>query len=653
MKRFTLFLIAVASFAQTPPIWTPEMSLQLQSVGAVTPSPDGKLVAWTQGRHVIESEKSETITQIWLSRSDGSNRFQLTRGEKSSQSPSFSPDSAWVYFTSSRSGKNQVWRIPVDGGEAEQISDFKDGAGRYQLSPDGKSIAFTGHEAPADEEKNKKEKRDWKIIDDKARNEALYVIPAEADSKGKRAHRKLFNNTYHVQSIDWSPDSRSIVFDHQPRPEADYWTKSDISEVEVESGNVKVLAATGAAEGSPRYSPDGRWIAFIRTSDPPRWPGEERIALYSRRDGAIRNLAATYDENPSLVGWSPDASRIVFSENKGTRSAVYAMPIDGPPTVVYAPAKGGVGFGLRMNAKGTHIGYRCESLDEPSEACVIAASGGKPLRVSRANLDSPKLPLPETKIIRWKSKDGFEIEGLLTYPVGYESGKKYPLILNIHGGPAGVFGEGFIGGGTIYPNATLASKGYAILRANPRGSGGYGTKFRFANVNDWGGGDYQDLMSGVDHVISMGVADPNRLGVMGWSYGGFMTSWIITQTDRFKAAVVGAGVTNLWSFTGTADIPGFLPDYFRGEPWQSFENYRAHSPMTFVKNIKTPTLILHGESDLRVPASQGYELYNAIKRLGVTSKMVVYPRMPHGPNEPKFMLDIMNRHLDWVEKYVR
>jgi dipeptidyl aminopeptidase/acylaminoacyl peptidase len=198
----------------------------------------------------------------------------------------------------------------------------------------------------------------------------------------------------------------------------------------------------------------------------------------------------------------------------------------------------------------------------------------------------------------------------------------------------------------------FAARGYAILRPNPRGSGGYGKTFRFANVNDWGGKDYGDIMAGVDHVIAMGVADPDRMAVMGWSYGGFMTSWIVTQTARFRAAVVGAGVTNLWSFTGTADIPGFLPDYFEGEPWEAFENYRKHSPMSYVKGVRTPTLILHGAADERVPTSQGYEFYSALKRQGADVRMVVYPRTPHSPQEPKFIQDLMQRHLDWVERYI-
>jgi dipeptidyl aminopeptidase/acylaminoacyl peptidase len=204
----------------------------------------------------------------------------------------------------------------------------------------------------------------------------------------------------------------------------------------------------------------------------------------------------------------------------------------------------------------------------------------------------------------------------------------------------------------VYPLAAFTSRGYAILRPNPRGSSGYGQKFRFANIKDWGGGDYQDLMTGVDHVIKMGVADPDRLGVMGWSYGGFMTSWVVTQTKRFKAASVGAGVTNLMSFIGTADIPSFIPDYFGSQPWENLEVYRTHSAMFNMKGVVTPTLVQHGEADERVPISQGYEFYNALKVQNVPTRMIVLPRMPHGPNEPKMVLKAKQTNLEWFDKYV-
>jgi dipeptidyl aminopeptidase/acylaminoacyl peptidase len=226
------------------------------------------------------------------------------------------------------------------------------------------------------------------------------------------------------------------------------------------------------------------------------------------------------------------------------------------------------------------------------------------------------------------------------------------LLVVIHGGPTGVFTQSSLAGSrSVYPLATFSSR-YAILRVNPRGSSGYGQKFRFANLKDWGGGDYMDIMAGVDRVIEMAVADPERLGVMGWSYGGYMTSWTITQTKRFKAASVGAGVTNLMSFIGTADIPSFIPDYFEGQPWEKLELYRSHSAMFNVKGVTTPTLIQHGEADERVPISQGYEFYNALKVQKVPVRMIVLPRMPHGPNEPKMVLKAKQTNLEWFEKYI-
>ncbi len=646
-----LLLLSAVCLAQAPTAWTPELSMQVQTVGAVIPSPDGRLVAWTQTRAVMEPERSEMATQIFLAAADGSRRYQLTRGEKGAIAPAFSPDGRFVYFLSDRSGKQNVWRIAVDGGEGEMLTSWKGAIGTYEVSPDGKWVAFTGRKPDDDEEKGKKEKRDFRVVDQNPKSHSLWVVPAEADAQGKREVRQLFEAPYHIIAFDWSPDSRSIAFQHVAAPEADHWPTADISEAEVESGKTKPLAATKAAETNPLYSPDGRYVAYTATSAPPRWAGDGRIVLLPRQGGASRELPATYDERPNVIGWSADSARLFFTEARRTRAALYEMPLEGTPKLLYEPSKGALG-GANVNLTATHIGLGAESADEAPEAYVMSVSGGAPVRVSGANLDLPKLPLGETKVIRWKGKDGLEIEGLLTYPVGYEAGRKYPLVLNIHGGPMGVFSESFIGRGGIYPLAAFAARGYAILRCNIRGSGGYGKKFRYANLDDWGGKDYEDLMAGVDHVIEMGVADPGRMAVMGWSYGGYMTSWVIGQTQRFKAAAVGAGVTNLWSFTGTSDITGFLPDYFSGEPWENFEAYRKHSPMSHVRNATTPTLILHGEADVRVPVTQGYELYNALKRKGVITKMVAYPRTPHGPQEPKFQLDIMQRHLDWVEKYV-
>ena len=298
------------------------------------------------------------------------------------------------------------------------------------------------------------------------------------------------------------------------------------------------------------------------------------------------------------------------------------------------------------------FGFVRQTSDTPADAFVAAASDFTTVQITRVNEDVKLPPVGRTEVITWKSNDGKQIEGLLTYPVGYQAGQRVPMILNIHGGPAGVFQQTYLGGRGVYPLATFSARGYAVLRPNPRGSSGYGTEFRRANTKDWGFGDYQDLMTGVDKVIAMGVADPERLGVMGWSYGGFMTSWIVTQTQRFKAASAGAPVTNLMSFNGTADIPAFVPDYFGGQFWEIMDIYQKHSPMFNVKGVSTPTMIQHGEADIRVPISQGYEFYNALKVKGVPTRMLVLPRQPHGPTEPKMQLAAMKSNLEWFEKYI-
>ncbi|HEV3196657.1 MAG TPA: S9 family peptidase [Bryobacteraceae bacterium] len=647
--RFTLvpWLIPAALLAQ----WTPELSMKVKTVTAAVPSPDGRLAVWTETRPVMDAEKSESLTHVFLARADGSGRLQLTRGDKSANAPAFSADSAWVFFASERTGKRGIYRIPVDGGEGEQILNWAGTLGNYAVSPNGKWIAFAAREQDSADERAKHEKLDFRVIDENPRNQSLWVIPVEPDASGKRPFKKIATGPYSTGAFDWSPDSRRIAYETRPTPDADDARKSDIYEVEVETSVTRPVAATSASESQPRYSPDGRYLTYLRSNESAKRIDGSRIVLLTLAGLKTRELPASPDETPSLSGWV--GNRILFTEGRGTHSVLYGMPLDGPPTVLFQPTRGTFGPGFVLNRAGTHAGLAMQAPDQPVEAYVTEVASLKPVRVSAANVELPKAPIGETKVIRWKSsKDAKEIEGLLTLPANYQVGKKVPLILNIHGGPAGAFSETFIGASGLYPIAAFAARGWAVLRANPRGSTNYGLPFRSSNVDDWGGGDYADLMSGVDAAIAMGVADPNRLAVMGWSYGGYMTNWVVTQTNRFKCAATGAGLSDLISMWGTNDIPTTLDDYFEGAWYEQPERYIKMSPLAHIQNAKTPTLILHGEADIRVPTSQGYEMYTALKRLGTPVEMVVYPRTPHGPQEPKFVLDIMHRHLDWVAKHL-
>lgn len=657
-------IFAGAAFAQTTVQWSPELQVKLKAAGTPRVSPDGKRVVYTVSEAVMTADKSEFVTQIWMApigdttkpngaQSSLPRSVQLTFGDKSSTNPKWSPDGNWIAFTSNRKdNKNNIYLLNLNGGEAEPLTDVKTGVTNFAWSPDGRSIAFRMADAKTDEEeKNDKAKNDFRWVDENIKFSRLYVIPLEKNSSGKREPRKLTSDNYNVDDFDWSADGSRIAFGHTKSPVANDWTTSDVSIVEVVSGKVTALANTPAAENSPVFSPDGKSIAVLVSDNPPRWAQSGNIQIYPASGGAPKSLALSYDAQPGIAGWSADSKRIYFAEPKGTGTQLYVVDVAAnriqeikTTTAVYG--------GMSLNRSGTTFGFVRQTSDTPSDVFVASATDFTPVQISRVNGDMKLPAMGRTEVITWKSKDGKPIEGLLTYPVGYQTGQRVPLILNIHGGPAGVFQQSFLGGRGAYPLATFSSRGYAILRPNPRGSSGYGTDFRRANIKDWGMGDYQDLMTGVDFVIQLGVADPNRLGVMGWSYGGFMTSWVVTQTKRFKAASAGAPVTNLMSFNGTADIPGFVPDYFGGQSWDIIDVYQKHSPMFNVKGVSTPTMVQHGEADVRVPISQGYEFYNALKAQGVPSRMLVLPRQPHGPNEPKMQVAAMQANLDWFEKYI-
>ncbi|HKN82272.1 MAG TPA: S9 family peptidase [Pyrinomonadaceae bacterium] len=649
----TLVLFVLFTSAAHAQTWTPEMQLKLRAVGTPKVSPDGKRVVYTVSDAVMTPDKSEYVSQIWLANIATRQNTQLTFGDKSSSNPKWSPDGNWIAFTSTRKdNKNNLYLLSLNGGEAEPLTEVKSGITNFDWSPDGRSIAFTMSDPKTeDEEKNDKAKNDSHWVDENMKFSRLYVITIQKDANGKREPRKLTTDNYNVEDFDWSSDGSHIAFSHTKSPLANDWTTSDVSIVEVASAKATPLANTGAAESNPVYSPDGKWIAILASDNPPRWAEYGVIEIFAANGGQPKSLMTSFDAQPEIAGWSADGKRIYFSEAKGTGTQIYSIDVTGNrmEEIKTTPA---VFTAISLNRAGTTFGFVRQTADTPGDIFIASVSDFTPVQISRVNADANIPPLGRTEVISWKSKDGKQIEGLLTYPVGYQAGQRVPLILNVHGGPTGVFQQTFIGGRSVYPLATFAARGYAILRANPRGSSGYGTEFRRANMGDWGFGDYQDLMAGVDRVIEMGVADPERLGVMGWSYGGFMTTWIVTQTQRFKAASAGAPVTNLMSFNGTADIPAFVPDYFGGQFWEVLDAYQKHSPIFNVKSVTTPTMIQQGDADVRVPISQGYEFYNALKVKGVPTRMLVLPRQPHGPTEPKMQLAAMNANLEWFDKYI-
>jgi dipeptidyl aminopeptidase/acylaminoacyl peptidase len=648
-----LTLIIIFGATATAQTWDPETQLKIKALGTPRVSPDGKRMVYTVNEAVMTADKSEFVTQIWMANLATKQNTQLTFGEKSSTNPKWSPDGNWIAFTSNRKdNRNNLYLLNVNGGEAEPLTELKSGVNNFSWSPDGRSIAFTMTDPKSEEEeKNDKGKNDSRWVDENIKMARLYVLSVQKDANGKREPRKLTTGNYHVNDFDWASDGSRIAFSHVKSPVVNDWPTADVSIIEVANGNVTALANTPAAETAPVYSPDGKSIAVITSDAPPTWAGFNTIQIFSATGGQPTKLVPSFDAQPAIAGWSADGKRIYFSEAKGTGTQIYALDL-GANRIAEVKTTPVVVNGLDLNHSATTFSFVGQTSDTPAEVFVASVSDLTPVQITKANADLKVPPVGRTEVVTWKSKDGKQIEGLLTYPVGYQTGQRVPLLLNIHGGPAGVFQQAYIGGRGVYPLASFASRGFAILRPNPRGSSGYGAEFRRANMRDWGFGDYQDLMAGVDRVIEMGVADPERLGVMGWSYGGFMTSWIVTQTSRFKAASAGAPVTNLMSFNGTADIPAFIPDYLGGQSWEVMDVYQKHSPMFNVKGVTTPTMIQHGDADMRVPISQGYEFYNALKVKGVPTRMLVLPRQPHGPTEPKMQLAAMKANLEWFEKYI-
>jgi len=657
MKKIVLVIVtlffAYSLIAQKN--WTPEQCLKIKNITAVVPSPDASKILYTVREAIMTDDRSEYINQVWLCNSDGSNSIQLTKGDKNSSNPKWSPDGKWIAFTSSRELKTNLYILPVGGGEAEKVTDVKSAVGNYDWSSDGTMIAYTMLDAAdSKEEKNKKAKDDAYFMDEELKQNRLFVLWLhKKDTAGKYVQKKITNENYNVNAFDWSPDGKTIAYSHGKSPEVNDNVYSNISLIDIESGSIKSIASTGAGETNPLFSPDGKLIAYYSTADPVDWSGARHARIYSLADGKNWRLKATPDENGGLLGWTGDGKNVVWTEANQTLSAGYLLSADGKSISEWSKGNKDLIGVVTLNATGTQLGFVMQNPSQLPEAYTSSVSNFSPVKVTTINSAYASKALPKTEVIKWKSKDGREIEGLLTYPINYKAGEKVPFILNIHGGPAGVFAQACVAANTgAYPIAAMAEAGYAVLRPNPRGSTGYGTEFRTANRNDWGGKDFEDIMTGVDHVIKMGVADENKMGVMGWSYGGFMSSWVVGHSDRFKVASIGAPVVDLSHQNLTDDIEGFLPSYFESNPWDDWSKYDKHSPIRFVQNVKTPVMLQHGEADLRVPFSNSVMFYNALRRRNVPVRLLALPRQPHGPTEPRMVLKAMQTNMEWFDKYI-
>ncbi|MCC5940120.1 MAG: S9 family peptidase [Balneolaceae bacterium] len=644
---FVLFIFQNLDAQTTIDSWTPEVMVNLPVVGSPELSPDGSMIAYTVRETNMEEDESSFTTHIWVANADGSMNRQFTRGDQSATNPQFSPDGRYLTFISSRDNGRQIYKMYLDGGEAKKITSAENGVGSFQWSPDGSRIAYTMTDPQTDEEKaRERERRDVILVDRDFKFSRIYVQPVDSDSA-----TAIYADDLHTTSFDWSPDGETIVFAHQPTPRIDDRYKMNISTVPADSGAVTSLVYREGTDGSPYFTPDGEYVVFTSHGGRLEGIGIQDLFVVPASGGEPRALAHTYDRNATITGFDADG-HLLITERRNTLSALYRVALDGSEPELITPENGIYNMFV-VNRAGNRVAFSFEDSNTPREIYYSDLDSFEAVQVTSV-FDEISFPeFGDTELLTWNSPDGMEIEGLLTYPVGYQPGDRVPLILMVHGGPAGVYSQTFTGQGNIYAIQYFAEHGYALLRPNPRGSTGYGKEFRYANFQDWGYGDYEDLMSGVDSVIEMGVAHPDSLVEMGWSYGGYMTSWIVTQTDRFKAVSMGAGLSNLVSMVGTTDIPGYLTAHMGGPYWGgNMETYERHSAVYFMDDVVTPVQIIHGSNDLRVPLGQAQEFYWALQEKGVDSEMILYPRTGHGPTEPKFIADVSNQIIRWFDKHL-
>ena len=643
----------------------PEDIVGMKGLSGSAISPDGKWAAFVQTVPVLESEKSEHRGHIWLVSTDGGEPFQLTNGANGDSNPQWAPDSTRLAFVSRRgNGKAQIWIIPIAGGEAKQLTHAKNGASNPQWSSDGKRIAFLKTEQDSEvEEKRKKAKDDRVVMGiDDFKQQHLWVIEVETlddepaplfslpeegadENVNVDKSQRLTGGDFHVSEQRWSPDGKQISFVSAPSPKADdMMFNGTVYVVDIETKKVRKLTAQTGGESSPRWSPDGRYVAYLHSLD--RY-GQKDLYIISAEGGASTNLTATQlDRNADAPVWSPDGDTIYFIAMDRVRWPLYSVSKAGDEIRQITRDDCVIGGISIANDADTFLCTRSEPY-APTDVWIGSIRTGETKQLTKLNPQLENFALGEVQVIRWQSSDGLEIEGLLCLPVGYEAGKSYPLIVEPHGGPRSSRDLGFKPTWHYF-----SGEGFAYFAPNFRGGDGYGNDFATANYNDWGGGDYQDIMTGVDFLIEGGIADPDRLIVGGSSYGGYMTGWIITHTDRFKAACNVCGVINLVSFYAQTDIPNFMSLYFAGPPSQGLELYRERSPISHVDRAQTPTLILHGEEDIRVPLPQSEEFYAGLKAGGVETVFVKYPREGHSIGEPRHQLDMLKRQLAWYNKYV-
>ena len=639
-------------------------------------SPDGRAVlyavrGWENGTGQ-NSERKESRSHVWRVNADGTGQRQMTFSERGETSPAWSPDGTYMSFLSARpadgdragdesGGVAQIWLMRTDGGEARALTHAKESITSCAWSPDSRTIAFVSRDEPGKDADDRRRKRaDEAVFEGDFRLAHIWTVDVASGTAKEWTHDEQLTVG---GAPSWSPDSRHIVFSASPTSLLRDG-RADVYIATVGRPTLEKISNNPGPDRDPVWSPEGGTIAWVAGFVDPKPLGDgmaldqignEHLMLYDVATKKTRDAATSaFDNSPGQLHWSTDGKSLLFSTGVKTARAVFAFEL---ATGKYTQLTHG-----RVATVGSvgkdRIALVLETSMEPPEVYVADGtvqavphiSFDTPRKLTDTNPHARSFALGKSEVISWKS-DSFTIDGVLLKPVSYQEGKRYPLMVVAHGGPAGAYVDGYrvaYGDGS----QNWAGEGWAVLYPNPRGSSNYGEKFLRANINDWGGGDYRDIMAGVDALIARGIADPDRMAFQGWSYGGYMTAWVVSQTSRFKAAMMGAGLTSLVSMYGTNDIPSVLGAYFGGIPSKdTIGLYMERSGITHIDRVTTPLLILHGGSDQRVPIGQPMEFYRALKDRGKTTELVFYPREGHGFLEYFHQLDRLQRQHEWIARY--
>ena len=652
LTSLALLLVVSAAPAQ-PRVPTLDDLLTLKSIGGTQMSPDGKWVAYTVSYG--DFKQDAFVTQIWLVNSDTGQSLQLTRNDKSSTNPRWSPDGQRLAFLSNRNeDKNQIFLIDPSGGEAQQLTKSETAINNFAWSEDGKTIAYTATEPTAQPLKDRKEYYgDYDVVREGYSYVHIWTFDlAEAMKSPLVGKQRTKKTDFSVDAFSWSPDGSTIAFSATVNPDLIQGVTDDIYLLKLSDDSVKKIVDQPGPDFGPRFSPDGKQIVFTSAmSEKFYFPSNSRLAIVGVDGGTPRSLTDSFDENPGLIEWNRNG--IYFGGLQKTASHLFHLdPVSGKITRVSQPDNAMAGaFSFTRNAD--KIAFTVASPTSMNELFVSDLRNFAPRKLTNLNEQAKSFTLGTRETISWQSQDGATIEGVLIKPADFDPAKKYPLLCIIHGGPTGIDRPVLLTpDARYYPSDIWAARGALILKVNYRGSAGYGEKFRKLNVGNLGVGDAWDVLSGVDFLIAKGWVDKNKVACMGWSQGGYISAFLTTSTDRFVAISVGAGISNWATYYYNTDITPFTINYLGNDPAEDPAIYLKTSPMNYIKTARTPTLIQHGELDRRVPIANAYELRQGLENRGVKVEMVVYKGFGHGINKPKSMRAVMQHNLSWFNHYI-